>query len=282
MITAYYKNFFFISMLLLSAGCQRSITWYFDATGSLKDKQGNCFASAITGTFYNGITPGNDTAYVEIIVNVFTIGYYKIYTNVQNGLQFADSGVFNSAGVQHVKLKPLGIPAAIMPTAFNIYFDTSLCSFTLDVKDSSILHNDPSLNTWKFTDVKSGIQYHGIFNATYFLVTPESGLLSLRKEASFPGDTTFEIGIVYPSEAITTGTFTTDSLNNVALSTQGRCINCAWDVMYALSGAVTTIVVESYDPSTKIIKGSFEGTSVNWNNEVAPIKDGKFSARLKN
>ena len=73
----------------------------------------------------------------------------------------------------------------------------------------------------------------------------------------------------------------TDSLNNIALSAQGKCINCAWNVMYALTGALTTIVVKSYDPVTGIIKGTFSGTTVDGNNEIAPINKGEFSAIVK-
>ncbi len=279
MKTLLNKNIFLFLMPFLFSACQRTISWDFKATGTLKDAQSICFPANISGTFYNGITPGSDTAYVEVKVNVFSTGNYTISTDVQNGLRFFDSGFFNTTGIHVVKLKPVGTPVNIVPINFTVSFDTSFCLFTLDVKDSALL--DKSLNTWQYTDIKSGITYHGIFNATYFLVTPESGLLSLRQETNIPGDTTFEIGIVYPTENITTGMFTTDAHNNVSLSTQGRCINCAWDVMYALSGAITTIVVESYNPQNGIIKGTFSGTTVNWNNELAPIDKGKFSAVIK-
>jgi len=279
MKTLLNKNIFLFLMPFLFLACQRTISWDFNATGTLKDAQSICFPANISGTFYNGITPGSDTAYVEVKVNVFSTGNYTISTDVENGLRFFDSGFFNTIGIHVLKLKPVGTPVNIMPVSFTVSFDTSFCSFTLDVKDSALL--DKSLNTWQYTDIKSGITYHGIINATYFLVTPEAGLLSLRQETSIPGDTIFEIGIVYPTENITTGMFTTDSRNNVSLSTQGRCINCAWDVMYALSGAITTIVVESYNPQNGIIKGTFSGTTVNWNNELAPIDKGKFSAVIK-
>jgi len=51
--------------------------------------------------------------------------------------------------------------------------------------------------------------------------------------------------------------------------------------MYALTGALTTIVVKSYDPVTGIIKGTFSGTTVDGNNEIAPINKGEFSAIVK-
>lgn len=268
---------FLITVLFLN--CQRSISWNFKATGTLKDMQGICFTPFIKGDFYNGVALHSDNNYVEVNVNVFAPGNYVVSTDIQNGLSFADSGVFNNIGIQTIKLKPIGTPAAIATTNFTMRFDTSVCSFSLNVKDSSLLHD--SLNTWHYTDVNTGIYYHGIFNATYFTVTPSSGLLSLRQEVKQYGDSNFQIGIVYPTAEITTGTFTTDLLNNVSLSINGTCINCAWNVMYVLTGAIATIVVESYDTSTGIIKGSFYGSTVNWNNEIAPIKKGRFSALIK-
>jgi hypothetical protein len=51
--------------------------------------------------------------------------------------------------------------------------------------------------------------------------------------------------------------------------------------MYVLKGVITTISVDSYDAQTNLIKGSFSGTTVDWNDEVVSIKDGKFSAIVK-
>jgi len=265
-------------IFLLLSGCQRTISWDFSAKGTLKDEAGICFPSTISGTFYNGTTPGNDTAFIEVKVNVTSPGTYIISTDVQNGLRFFDSGSFNSTGIYLVKLKPFGKPISPDPTNFTVRFDTSACSFTLDVKDSST--QDKNLNTWPYTDEKKGIIYRGVINRTYFLATSVNNLLSLREETTDPNDTTFQIGIAFQG-AIGPGTYKTDTLNNFALSTRGRCINCAWGVIYKLKGAVTTIVIKSYDPETKIIKGTFSGTTVDWYNSVATVKDGEFSAVIK-
>ena len=275
------KIYFLLFFIAFLSGCQRSITWYLNATGTLKDEEGTCLTDIVSGTYYNGITPGYDTAYVTVNVNVFTTGEYIISTDMQNGFRFIDSGVFNSTGMHTVTLKPEGKPALNNLTNFTITFDTSSCYLSVDVKDSSLLHPDLELNAWEYTDVQSGIQYHGIINATYFLVTPISGLLSLRQEPKNNSDTNFQIGLVYPDENITTGSFTTDISNNVSLSANGQCINCAWNVAYELTGAIATINVESYDASTGIMEGSFSGTTINWNNEIAPIKNGRFKALIK-
>jgi hypothetical protein len=268
----------FLFIFFIVAGCQRTISWDFSAKGTLKDDSGNCFPPSVSGTFYNGITPESDSAFVEVKVNVFSPGTYIISTDPQNGLRFVDSGSFNTIGIHIVRLKPTGKPVTANQTNFTVHFDTSICSFTLDVNDSSKLNKD--LNTWHYTDIKRGITYRGTINATYFLATSSNNLLSLREETPDPNDTTFQVGIAFQG-LLGPGIYKTDTLNNVALSLKGRCINCAWGVMYKLKGAITTIVIKSYDPVTKIIKGSFSGTTVDWYDSIANIDDGEFSAVLK-
>src|ERR1700745_611013 len=94
-----------------------------NAVFSLKDSLGNCLPDSVHGTFYNGVTPGPDTAYVEIQVNVDSPGNYRIYTDLQNGFMFADSGFFNVTGVATVRLKPIGTPILNIPTNFTVTFD---------------------------------------------------------------------------------------------------------------------------------------------------------------
>src|SRR4051812_6084869 len=81
-----------------------------DAKGSLTDSLGNCLYDSVHGTFYDGVAPGGDTAYVEVKVQVDSVGNYRIYTDFQNGFMFADSGFFNATGINTIKLKPIGTP----------------------------------------------------------------------------------------------------------------------------------------------------------------------------
>ncbi len=108
------------------------------AAGSLWDSAGNCLPDTVIGTFYNGVTPGSDTAYVEIQVNVTQTGSYNITTApLENGLEFFDSGFFSNTGINTMRLKPIGTPILNTPTTFNISFDSSFCSFTVNVQDST-------------------------------------------------------------------------------------------------------------------------------------------------
>src|SRR5207244_1654724 len=89
------------------------------------------------GTFYNGVTPGSDTAFVEIQVNVDSIGSYRIYTDLQDGFMFADSGFFSTSGINTIRLKPIGTPILNITTNFTVRFDTTACNFTVNVHDST-------------------------------------------------------------------------------------------------------------------------------------------------
>jgi len=40
-------------------------------------------------------------------------------------------------------------------------------------------------------------------------------------------------------------------------------------------------VITGYDAGTKIVKGTFGGTTIDWFNEIATISDGQFSAVVK-
>ena len=163
------------------------------AAGTLKDAFGICFAQTTHGTFYNGITPAADTTYIEVKVNVTTIGRYSVFTDKQNGFQFGDSGIFETMGINIIKLKPAGIPLAHAPTNFTIRFDTSICSLTIDVHDSAELNHPNTIdssqfNNWKFTDTKRGITHQGVFEDNYILAIGFVKVLVLStKAAQGPG-----------------------------------------------------------------------------------------------
>src|SRR6266498_381801 len=192
------KIFAFI-LFIIVFGCAKEYSFENHiAKGTLKDTSGICFVQIIHGTFYNGITPGSDTTYVEVKVNVTTTGSYSIFTDMQNGFRFSDSGVFKTAGINIIKLKPVGTPVTHMPTSI-----------------------------------------------------------------------------------ITTGTYSTDDPPNgmVFKTFSDACINCAGGGLIPISsGATVTFIITSYDPTTKIVKGTFNGTTIDWFNEIAAIKDGEFSA----
>ena len=270
----------YVSILLLfAAGCAKEYSYEYKPANTLKDEQGICLPSVIHGTLFKSTRLDNDTAYIELQVNVAATGSYLITTDLQNGFQFANSGTFNTTGLQTIHLKPTGNPVDTGYTNFTVCYDTSCCPFSVYVSEASA--NELPDNAWQYMDVSNGKTYTGSFNATYYSATPVSTLVSLRRQTITAADTSFEISFVFPPTGIETGSFTTDKGNAWSYSHSGVCVNCAWEVAYQLYGAITNIVVTAYDPLTKTIKGTFSGTTISGENKVVPIKDGKFKAVLQ-
>ena len=266
-------------VVLLAAGCRKEYSYEYTPANSLKDAQGVCLPSVVQGAFFKNTSLDNDTASIELQVNVVVTGDYFISTDLQNGFRFTDSGTFTNTGLQTVYLKPRGTPLDTGYTGFTVCYDTSCCPLTVYVNPAKIIELPD--NSWQYTDVSSGKTYAGNFNATEYLSTPISTLVSLRRLITTPADTSFEISFVFPPAGIQTGAFTTDIENAWSFSHGGVCVNCAWEVAYVLYGALSTIVVSDYDAGTKTIKGSFSGTAVNGDNEVVPVKDGMFKAVIQ-
>jgi len=145
----------------------------------LQDTSGNCLHDSVVGTFYNGVIAGSDTAYVELAVQVDTVGTYSISTDVQNGFSFADAGTFTSTGINIIKLKAVGTAAFPAITNFTVTFDSSVCYFSVNVKDStgtglgggggnsggSTKDTSAAIGTWEFS-TDSGY-FHGNFNLAF-------------------------------------------------------------------------------------------------------------------
>jgi len=276
---AYLFKIYVAILLLFAAGCIKEYSYEYKPANTLKDVQGICLPSVIHGTFFNNTSLDNDTAYIELQVNVAVTGSYFITTDLQNGFQFADSGTFNTTGLQTVHLKPTGNPVDTGYTNFTVCYDTSCCPLSVYVSEAPAIELPD--NAWQYTDVSNGKKYSGNFNATYYSPTPVSTLVSLRKQAITGADTSFEISFVFPPTGIKTGTFTTEKENAWSYSHSGVCVNCAWEVAFQLYGAITNIVVTGYDPLTKTIKGTFSGTTITGENKVVSIRDGKFKAVIQ-
>ena len=205
------------------------------STGSLWDSNGNCLPDSVHGTFYNGITAGSDTAYVDVQVNVTATGSYKIESDLQDGFLFSDSGFFTNTGLNTVRLKPLGTPIIPTTATFNISFDSSFCSFTVVINDStgtglggvkdttgSGTGGDSTVNiannSWQF--IANGHTYSGTFISS--ILGPSvigSQLVLTGFPASGSTDTTFSLTVQLPSTTIDTGYYqTTFAGTNFALA----------------------------------------------------------------
>ena len=107
------------------------------AAGSLKDLSGACMPIIANGKYvYNTVL--DDSNYIVVPVNFISAGKYSISTDTSNGFSFQTSGITTATGVQNIILKATGKPIGAYLTTFSIAFDTSICTFSVDVSDSVI------------------------------------------------------------------------------------------------------------------------------------------------
>lgn len=134
------KSFKYLSIglasLLIFIACQKELSVESGfagkvAVGSLLDSANNCRNIAINGTYTVDGTLTSDN-YVTVNVNITEGGRYTIFTDTQNGFSFGDSG-FLAPGPQTVRLKATGRPLLAKQTTFTVSFDTSFCSFSINV-----------------------------------------------------------------------------------------------------------------------------------------------------
>lgn len=278
--------------VLLFASCQKEYSNESGiaqvAAGSLKDSTGNCLPDSVIGTYYDGITPGSDTAYVEVQVNVTKTGSYSIATDLQNGFLFSDSGYFTSTGINVIRLKPIGTPTFPKASVFTVSFDSSFCSFTVNVQDSTgtgihsggdtVGSGDPDAGAgdWMFTS--NGNTYKGSGLSTENLDTLGQHFLIVESDG-FNVDTLLTIVLPVSSSNITTGSYNTSSttvLSGLELDdlTSGDQL---YKADYTTTNASLTIKILSYDASAKLLVGSFSGTAIDKNGKVQTITNGSFS-----
>jgi len=260
------------------------------AAGSLTDSLGNCLPDTVIGTFYNGVTPGSDTAYVEIQVNVTQTGSYNITTApLENGLEFIDSGFFSNTVINTIRLKPIGTPILNTPTTFSVNFDSSVCSFTVNVQDSTGTglggsqdsvgtggDPDSTANSWEFTQDPS------VFNGSIDTATKDnSGGLATSLHLSgstSTGDTTMSLEFVMPSTDIQTGTYIMSSSGISFSVTDVQSLTVIYEADGLTSGTDFTVIITSYDSATKQVKGTFSGQVQDQSGNIVPITNGSFTA----
>lgn len=258
------------------------------STGTLKDSSGNCFPDSVVGTYYNGVVPGSDTAYVLLTVNVASTGTYNITTDAQNGFSFSDSGYFNTTGINVIKLKPAGKPILPIVTDFAVKYDTSVCVFSINVidstghgvgggGDSTGSGGDTtglSLNTWAFesdASLQSGPVTSAVFDTTIINILSISGTTP-------GGDSLLFLNITFPATNIDTGTYVTGLANGFLYST------LSGTVIYKADAGTGTNQVEihiiNYDAVNKIVTGSLFGKAEDGSGNAVFINKGVFKAKV--
>jgi len=129
-----------LGAILLFAACKKELSFenglpQGNASGTLKSLSGDCQPINVKGNYVRD-TILNDSNYVEVQINFSAPGKYRVITDTANGFYFHDSGYALVPGLQNIKLKGSGKPVLVQQTIFAVTFDTSACSFVVNVTDT--------------------------------------------------------------------------------------------------------------------------------------------------
>ena len=293
--------FVFITCFLTLFSCRKEYSFeqgnILPSEGSLWDSTGACLPSTVHGTFYNGITPGSDTAYVDIQVNVTQTGSYNIETDLQDGFSFADSGFFSNTGINTVHLKPVGIPIINTTSTFTVTFDSTACSFTVVIQDSTgtglggggdTTNPGNTTSAWQFTTTAG--TFSGTFDTAVIAVDTtiwqSGGQMLVLQGKTNTTDSLIAFYVYLPTGVIVPGSYPTESLppSNASLF---AFIDFSVDpvngtpIYASLPGDTAgnvTVDITSYDNATQIVKGTFAGKTEDKNGNKIDVSNGSFTA----
>ncbi|MEP6683629.1 MAG: hypothetical protein ABJA35_10225 [Parafilimonas sp.] len=297
-----FSYFFIACCITVLFSCQKEISQETNsaltAAGSLWDTTGACLPDSVHGTFYGGITAGSDTAYVEVQVNVTQTGSYSITSDLQDGFEFSDSGFFSSTGLNTIHLKPLGTPIIPTTSTFSISFDSSFCSFTVVIQDSTgtglggqqdTTGTGGNNGTWQFS-TDSSLSAAGTFYAVQLLTDTVIGGTDLQMAGfTLNNDSVLALAVHFSGNAITPGTYYTQIVGSdpFANAVFGFSLVSTGDAIYdALEnpgdGSNVGITISSYDASTHIVTGTFSGIAVDeaYYPATIGIQNGSFTATV--
>jgi hypothetical protein len=221
-------------------------------------------------------------------VNVTTVGTWNVLTTQVNGMRFGGSGTFTTTGPQTIQLRGSGTPAAAGSSTIPVTAGSSTCSFSVTVVQGSGGGGGTTVNdadsAWSFT---SGTRFfHGPFDGAGDSTIAGFGYgIGLVGSTSATGDSIMTIVIFFPGGTIQPGTYRTSTLFAYFYFEDYRNPQTPVDIYTSDNQNATTtsnvaITITSWNPTTRIISGTFDGTAKNAANASVPITGGKFTAKL--
>lgn len=260
------------------------------ATYALVGSPGTCTNAIVDGTYTAGKALSASNM-VTLSVNVTALGSYAVNTT-RAGMTFSGTGNFTKLGPQTITLQGSGTPATAGTYTVPVAAGSSNCGFTVTVAAGTGGGGPTDINdadsAWQFTGGPN--TFHGPFYDVFDTVYNGAYSLVFLGYTPATGDTTMQLGILFPGGSIKTGTFNTNTPNNTT-----NPIGAFYFTDYRDSArpakiytadnsnlsSNTQITIATFDTSTKIITGTFSGTASNIVNSPAPITAGKFKARVR-
>lgn len=264
------------------------------ATGVLvKDEtSGACLPPEIHG-IYDTAKVLTDSNYVLVNVTVTKPGFYRVYTDEQNGFSFADSGYFSVIGTKSIKLKASGTPILPIATDFVVNFDSSVCSFVINVTENET-ENTANPNTsdsaWVFSDENK--TYAGTISSAFFFddssTTTPTHYFNFRGYIPSHSDTNIYILLQLPyPNAIPSGTYSTSTSAVFQFTKTDASDPQGYVTIYearptTAPNQVMQITVTNYNSTTRVLEGTFSGSAFNQGSSATnTLTSGKFKVKAE-
>ena len=266
------------------AACQKELSLenggFTKAVGVLKDSLGNCQPVSINGTFKVDRVL-TDSDFVYVLVNIASPGTYKIFTDMQNGFSFSDSGFVSSIGLQQIKLKARGKPILPIQTDFTVAFDSSFCFFSVIVSPAGASGANYTLSA------AAGICAGAVPQGTYTVGVPldSSNKVPIQVNVTSTGPYSITTGNINGMTFSVSGNFTTTGIqtitlrgtgtpstsgpNTVPISAGGTTCNFTINVMAGAGAAAYTLVGSPTICTSASVQGTYTaGTALATANKV--------------
>lgn len=281
--------------LLVVQSCSKE---YSEETGSggtpatgylIKDStSGMCLPPEIHG-IYDTAKVLTDSNYILINLTVTKPGFYRVYTDEQNGFSFKDSGYFSVIGTKSIKLKATGTPILPIATDFVVNFDSTVCGFTIVVTENDGENNvDPNTSdsAWVFSDGSK--TYAGTISSAFFFddsTTVPEPTHYFKFSGYIPSgtDSTIDLTLKLPyAEAIPSGTYSTSTSAAIYFSLVNiDTAHIIYEASNNTPAQVTQITVSSYNSTTRIVEGTFSGNAKTASGGTIAITNGRFKVKAE-
>jgi hypothetical protein len=215
----------FFKMVLIAAGitalffsCSKTDGTIGVSTGTLKsnDTTGDCLPVTVNGTYTAGVPLDKENNYIDVWVNINSIGTYSITTDSVNGMQFSGSGRLGYTGLNRIRLYSSGKPISAGLTTFSVVYEGSSCTVSI------IVGSLPS-GAFTFSDtvgikLDTGLVY-GIYTTGVPLGLSDSVVMELNiiKPGSISLTSTTNDGITFSG----TGIFSSAGIHTITLTGSG-------------------------------------------------------------
>lgn len=240
---------------------------------------GDCSNPTVNGAYSTG-TALNASNTVTLEVTVTTPGSYSVTTPTVNGMKFTGTGNL-TGGLQIITLTGSGTPTTTGNNVIPVTVGTSTCNFTIPVTAGSSSDPNASDTAWSFTQGSNS--FHGNFYYVFDTTVNNLYGVGLAGRTAATGDTLFFLSTFFSGTTIQPGTTSSKTLASFRYTDyrNQNTNDSIYSANYTIPTANTSVTISSYDPTTRIITGTFSGTAVTVTGAPVQITNGRFKGRLR-